>query len=199
MGCWPINVASISQDISRVVNNPLWNAHEARGRLGKRLQASAYNCALASPAFTTSPVSPRLRYYILLDMSFSALRASARRVNVAASAGRLPRSALRYPAFRKYSTEAPKSSSNTALFGALGVAALGGAAFWAYSSSDSAKEAGTALKSGAQAAKVAANFVPTKEDYQKVRRFVFVYLRLSNNSHDSVGVQPCSGDPRRRC
>ena len=102
-------------------------------------------------------------------MSFAALRASARRVNVAASAGRLPRTALRNPAFRKYSTEAPKKSSNAALIGAVGVAALGGAAFWVYaSSSDSAKEAGTAFKSGAQAAKVAANFVPTKEDYQKV-------------------------------
>ena len=106
-------------------------------------------------------------------MSFAALRASARRVNVAAPVARAQRVALRKPAFRKYSTEGPASptpkSSNTALLGALGVAAIGGVAFWVYTSnSDSAREAGTALKSGAQAAKAAANFVPTKEDYQKV-------------------------------
>ncbi|KAI0745964.1 cytochrome c peroxidase [Earliella scabrosa] len=106
-------------------------------------------------------------------MSFAALRASARRVNVAAPVARAQRVALRKPAFRKYSTEGPASptpkSSNTALLGALGVAAVGGVAFWVYTSnSDSAREAGTALKSGAQAAKAAANFVPTKEDYQKV-------------------------------
>ena len=102
-------------------------------------------------------------------MSLAAFRASTRRVNLAAPAGRLPRTAVRNPAFREYSTEPPKKSSNGALIASLGVAALGGAAFWVYSSSsDSAKEAGTLFKSGAQAAKVAANFVPTKEDYQKV-------------------------------
>ena len=133
-------------------------------------------------------------------MSFAALRASARRVNVAASAGRLPRTALRNPAFRKYSTEAPKKSSNAALIGAVGVAALGGAAFWVYaSSSDSAKEAGTAFKSGAQAAKVAANFVPTKEDYQKVclspRPRSLLHIQVLWSS----GVQPCCRDSRHCC
>ncbi|KAI0779402.1 cytochrome c peroxidase [Fomes fomentarius] len=106
-------------------------------------------------------------------MSLAALRASTRRIKVAVPAARAsPRIGLRNQAFRRYSTEpsspAPKSS-NTALFGAIGVAAVGGVAFWLYTSnSDSAREAGTALKSGAQAAKVAANFTPTKEDYQKV-------------------------------
>ncbi|KAI0645765.1 cytochrome c peroxidase [Trametes meyenii] len=105
-------------------------------------------------------------------MNYAALRASARRLGSAAPAARASRTALRNPAFRKYSTEVPpppKKSSNAALFGILGAAAVGGAAFWVYTSnSDSAREAGTAVRSGVQAAKVAANFVPTKEDYQKV-------------------------------
>ena len=72
---------------------------------------------------------------------------------------------------RFFSTEPPvePKKSNTALFAGLGLAAVGGIAFYVYTSqSDTAREAGTALKSGAQAAKVAANFVPTKDDYQKV-------------------------------
>lgn len=40
-----------------------------------------------------------------------------------------------------------------------------------------AAKATNAAKSGAQAAKVAANFVPSKEDYQKVRR-VCMHKRL---------------------
>ncbi len=107
-------------------------------------------------------------------MSFAALRASARRVNVVAPSARVSRGALRNPAFRKYSTEAPQASApksnNKLLIGGVAVAAIGGVAFWVYTSnSSSAREAGTALKSGAQAAKVATNFVPSKEDYQKVR------------------------------
>jgi len=98
-------------------------------------------------------------------MSFVALRASIRKVPL--SAARAPR-VFRNQAFRKYSTETP-TKSNTALFAGLGAAAVGGIAFYVYtSSSDTAKEAGTALKSGAQVAKAAANFVPSKEDYQKV-------------------------------
>ena len=102
-------------------------------------------------------------------MSLAALRASTRRINLAAPAGRLPRTAARNPVFRKYSTEPPKKSSNAALFGALGAATVGGIAFWVYASnSDSAKEAGSAVRSGVQSAKAATNFTPTKEDYQKV-------------------------------
>lgn len=127
---------------------------------------------------TLPPVSSLHRfpllYFVSTDMSLAALRASTRRIKVAVPAARAsPRSGLRNQAFRRYSTEpsspAPKGS-NTALFGAIGIAAVGGVAFWVYTSnSDSAREAGTALKSGAQAAKAAANFTPTKEDYQKVR------------------------------
>ncbi|KAI0036967.1 cytochrome c peroxidase [Vararia minispora EC-137] len=95
-----------------------------------------------------------------------ALRASARRA-VLRAAG--PRSlSLRNPAFRRFTTEAPKpeapKSSNTALFAGLGVVALAGAGYFFFSS-DSAE---TTAKKGAQAVKVAANFVPAKEDYQKV-------------------------------
>ena len=112
-------------------------------------------------------------------MAFAALRASARRVGSAAPLARASRTALRNPAFRKYSTEAPqapKKSSNAALFGALGVATVGGIAFWVYTSnSDSAKEAGSAVRSGVQSAKAATNFTPTKEDYQKVSSLQHVY------------------------
>ncbi|EGO00213.1 hypothetical protein SERLA73DRAFT_180679 [Serpula lacrymans var. lacrymans S7.3] len=99
-------------------------------------------------------------------MSFSALRAPVRRTAFSAS---FRRSELRSSSFRKFSTPPPAAKSNAALYAGLGVAAFGGIAFYLYtSSSDTSKEAATALKSGAQAAKVAANFTPTKEDYQKV-------------------------------
>jgi cytochrome c peroxidase len=62
----------------------------------------------------------------------------------------------------------PAQKSNTTLYASLGLAALG-VAFYAYNSqSASAKEAGSALKSGAQIAKTKAGVAPTKEDYQKV-------------------------------
>lgn len=96
----------------------------------------------------------------------SSLRSSSRLTARSAAQNRV--SALRNPSFRKYSTEAPKSSSNTLLWAGLGVAAVGGVAWYIYGSDDAVKGAETALKSGAQSAKVAANFVPTQEDYQKV-------------------------------
>lgn len=130
-------------------------------------------------------------------MSFAALRASARRAGAAAPAARASRTVLRNPAFRKFSTEVPptpKKSSNAALLGALGAAAVGGVGFWIYtSSSDSAREAGTAVKSGVQAAKVAANYVPTQEDYQKVGRGSVRPRHVEGVGVDSgvpAGVQP---------
>lgn len=110
-------------------------------------------------------------------MSLATLRTSLRKAAAPAHAVARSRAAFRRaPAFRKYSTEAPPppppapKGSNTTLYAGLGAAALGGVAFWIYaSSSDSAKTAGTAVKSGVQSAKVAANFVPTKADYIKVR------------------------------
>ncbi|KAI0744161.1 cytochrome c peroxidase [Daedaleopsis nitida] len=129
-------------------------------------------------------------------MSFAALRASSRRVNVATRAVRAPRVAVRNPAFRKYSTEGPSGpapkSTNTLLIGAAGAAALGGVAFWLFTSnSDSAREAGTALKSGAQAAKAAANFVPSKEDYQKVyNRIADILDNAADKGYDDGSYGP---------
>jgi cytochrome c peroxidase len=54
------------------------------------------------------------------------------------------------------------------LWTGIGVAAVGGAAWYIYGSGDAFKRAETGLKSGVQSVKVAANFVPSKADYQKV-------------------------------
>lgn len=104
-------------------------------------------------------------------MSFlAALRKPARR-----AAFSIPRARAAAPSrgsFRQYSTPPPeaKKSSNTLVFVGVGLAAFVGAGYYVYASpSDSAREASTAVKSAAQVAKAKANFVPTKEDYQKVR------------------------------
>jgi hypothetical protein len=92
-------------------------------------------------------------------------RTSARRIPL--SSARFPKQSFR-SSFRKYSTEAPPpKSSNTALYATIGLALLGGVGYYAYSSSDTAA---TSVKSGAQAAKSALKFTPTKADYQKVKR-----------------------------
>ena len=92
-------------------------------------------------------------------------RTSARRVPLISA--RFPKQSFR-SSFRKYSTEAPPpKSSNTALYTTIGLALLGGVGYYAYSSSDTAA---TSVKSGAQAAKSALKFTPTKADYQKVDR-----------------------------
>lgn len=99
-------------------------------------------------------------------MSFNALRVSLRR----AAFSPVPRAPVR-TAFRKYSTPpAPETKkSNTLLFAGLGGVAVLGLGYFVYSSSSApAREVSTAAKSAAQAVKVAANFVPKKEDYQKV-------------------------------
>ncbi|KAI0081932.1 heme peroxidase [Panus rudis PR-1116 ss-1] len=110
-------------------------------------------------------------------MSFAAFRASLRKAALPVSNGvrtsaRTGGNPFRAPAWRRFnSSEAPQQpkKSNTALFAGLGAAAVGGVAFWIYSSnSDAARTAGTAVKSGVQSAKVAANYTPTKEDYIKV-------------------------------
>lgn len=91
----------------------------------------------------------------------------------------LRRSAARPAQFRQtfnrqFSTPppppAPAAKSNTALYLTLGAVAAGGLGYYFLSDSSAAKEAGTSVKSGVQAAKVKANFVPTKEDYIKVSR-----------------------------
>lgn len=104
-------------------------------------------------------------------MSFvAALRVSTRRA--AFSTVPSTRATPVRSAFRKYSTTPPPpeaKSSNTMVFAGIGLAALAGAGYYVYaSSSDSAKEASTAVKSAVQAGKVITKFVPTKDDYQKV-------------------------------
>ncbi|KAG6919361.1 heme peroxidase [Tephrocybe rancida] len=98
-------------------------------------------------------------------MSFAALRAPIRRA--AFSGIRTTSRASFRGSFRHNSTAAPKSApkkSNVGLYvGLAAFAAAGG--YYFYNESQGAT---TAVKSGIQAAKVKANFVPTKEDYQKV-------------------------------
>lgn len=65
------------------------------------------------------------------------------------------------------STPPPKSGRSLYVGLGIGAVALIGGALYVSSTSD---DAGTAAKSAIQAAKVAANFTPTKEDYQKVRQ-----------------------------
>ncbi|KAF5385924.1 hypothetical protein D9615_002607 [Tricholomella constricta] len=99
-------------------------------------------------------------------MSFSLIRAPLRRAAVAGTRS-VPRAPFR-SSFRHYSTPPPQAdskSSKSLLIGLGAVAGLGGLAYYFYSN---AREAGTAVKSGVQAAKVQVNFVPTKEDYQQV-------------------------------
>jgi len=104
-------------------------------------------------------------------------RASARRAPL--TSARIPKASFR-SSFRKYSTEAPPpKSSNTALYATIGLALAGGAGYYVYSSSDTA---GTSVKSGAQAAKSALKFTPTKADYQKVT----VLFPLHDNSPNTA-------------
>ena len=129
---------------------------------------------------------------------FAALRAPARRSGLVATPRVAARSTMRMRSFRKYSTESTQSpkpeSSNTWLYASIGGAALVSAGYYVYSTSDSAK---TAAKSTGQAIKVKTNFVPTKEDYQKVRplaystydqikliihRFITILLRFSRKT-----------------
>ncbi|KIM45543.1 class II peroxidase [Hebeloma cylindrosporum] len=108
-------------------------------------------------------------------MSFSVFRTSLRSARAAnpllqRRAAQLPKAQFRAEFNRKFSTPPPgpgAKSSNTTLYLGLGAAAAGGLAYYFYNT-DGGKEAGTAVRSGAQAAKVAANFVPTKDDYTKV-------------------------------
>jgi hypothetical protein len=90
-------------------------------------------------------------------MSLNVLRAPIRR---AAFCAPFSKARLR-PSFRHYSTPPPERKSNLGLYAGLGVAVLGAAGLYLYTSkTGSVTEATGALK---------ANFKPTREDYQKVR------------------------------
>lgn len=118
------------------------------------------------------PPDPSCIHTTTITMSLAALRVSARRVAVPKTAPTLARTRLaqRGPVARRFnSTQStppppPPKRSNIGLFAVLGLGAAG-AGYYLYSQSDAAE---TAVKSGVQAAKVAANFVPTKADYVKV-------------------------------
>ena len=113
-------------------------------------------------------------------MSFNIFRASFRTVAskpLRTAAVQLnTRAAFRSNFNRTYSTPPPSDgakSSSTGLYLGLGAVAAAGVTYYLYATS-SGKEAVTATKSGLQAAKVKANFVPTKEDYIKVTEFCHV-------------------------
>ena len=80
----------------------------------------------------------------------------------------LPKAQFR-ASFRNYSTTPPPAAkSNKSIWIGLGaVAGVGGLAFYFYENERNA------VKSGIQVAKVKANFVPTKDDYQKVGWVLF--------------------------
>jgi len=119
-------------------------------------------------------------------MSFNVVRASFRTV----ASKQLRRGAVQVnsrPVFRSnfnrtYSTPPPPQGdkSSKGLYVGLGAVAVIGAAYYFYATT-SGKEASTAVKSGLQAAKVKANFVPTKNDYIKVMEFlIFLYAEYND-------------------
>lgn len=111
-------------------------------------------------------------------MSFSSLFRRAQPLRKAAFSASLAQRGTRpNPNFRRFSTAPPPPKSNTALYAGIGAVAVGGLAV--YYLTDFGKEVNTAAKSAAQTAKAATGFVPTKEDYQKVR---FVVI----NQHSCV-------------
>ncbi|KAF5357298.1 hypothetical protein D9758_005875 [Tetrapyrgos nigripes] len=121
-------------------------------------------------------------------MSFAFLRTPLRRAVVQRS---LPRAELRNQfrssAIRRYTTAEsssnppPPPKSNTALFVGIGaVVAAGGVAYYVFSDSDT-------VKSGTQIAKVKANFVPTKDDYQKVYNRISELLDADDYDDGSYG------------
>ena len=131
-------------------------------------------------------------------MSFSIFRASLRSANVAplrrtaAQAPNCNKILFRNTFNRKYSTPppSPKAKSSTGLYIGIGAVVVGSGLAYYYYDTVSGKEAGTAVKSGIQAAKVKVNFVPTKEDYIKVNQKLLFLFRLSLiSSVLGVGIQ----------
>jgi cytochrome c peroxidase len=106
----------------------------------------------------------------------------------------------RVPAARTYSTIPPPlpsaGKSNTALYVGLGVLLAAGAGYYVFTSSDpNAREAATALKSGVQSAKSKLNYVPTKEDYQKVYNRISAIL---DEAGEYDGKLLCVYDPVKK-
>ena len=114
-------------------------------------------------------------------MSFAAVR---RGLNLRSTAPRVRPQTITFRTSVRWNTTGtapPKSGSNSTLYGVIGVAAIAGAGYWVYTSQDdTARSAKSTLKEGAQIAKSAANYVPTKEDYQKVYNKVAHILDTDN-------------------
>ena len=120
-------------------------------------------------------------------MSFTAFRASLRTTaplrRTAAQAPNCNRLLFRNTFSRKYSTPppAPEPKSGTGLYLSLGALAVGAGLAYYYFDTIVGKEAGTTVKSGIQAAKVKAKFVPAKEDYIKVsQKAILSFQALSD-------------------
>lgn len=120
-------------------------------------------------------------------MSFSVFRVSLRNATVAplrrasAQAPNCNKILFRNTFSRKYSTPppSPEAKSGYLRYITFGAAFIAAGLGYYYFDIVSGKEAGTAIKSGIQAAKVKANFVPTKGDYIKVNQTPFFLFRLS--------------------
>lgn len=116
-------------------------------------------------------------------MSFSVFRAPLRTASATpfrraatTQAPNFNRVLLRTTFNRKYSTPPPppppRAKSGTGLYLGVGAAVVLGLTYYYYDTVSS-KEAGTAVKSGVQAAKV---FVPSTADYIKVDRKAILFL-----------------------
>ncbi|KAI0084899.1 cytochrome c peroxidase [Irpex rosettiformis] len=123
-------------------------------------------------------------------MSFAAFKASTRKAFAPAPLASRTRVSLRSNTFRRFATEsapppqAPKSN-NTLLYAGIGAVAIGGVTWYILSSdSDSAKVAGSTVKSGVQAAKAATNFTPSKEDYLKVYKRIAEVIDSADDYDD---------------
>lgn len=120
-------------------------------------------------------------------MSLSVFRASLRNATAAplrrtaAQAPNCNKFLFRNTFNRKYSTPppSPQPKSGNGLYIGVGAAVVGFGLAYYYYETVSGKEAGTAVKSGVQAAKVKVNFVPTKEDYIQVNQTLFFLFRFS--------------------
>jgi len=128
-------------------------------------------------------------------MSFNVLRVSFRTVASkplrSAPVQVNSRAVFRSNFNRTYSTPPPQGdkSSSKGLYIGLGAVAVIGAAYYFYATT-SGKEASTAVKSGLQAAKVKANFVPTKNDYVKVTVFLVSRMPSITTYNRSTIVLP---------
>jgi cytochrome c peroxidase len=121
-------------------------------------------------------------------MSFFAIRrASAQNMRAFVRQPTSMRIAIQRPAVR-YNSSAigPAKSSKTGIIVGLALAAAaGGGGYYVYTSqSDTARTVKTTVKEGAQVTKALTNYVPAKEDYQKV--YNKIASILENSEYDGA-------------